>query len=98
MKARLLFDRRVAISETAFAELVLWALPRRVRGSTHGYKYRLAFVVRGVCVLRYDNEMGKGDHVHIHGRERPYVFVDPERLVADFFADVRSWLHENRDA
>ena len=98
MQARLLFDRRVAVSDTAFAELVLWALPRPIGGSSHSYKYRLAFVVRGVCVLRYDNEAGKGDHVHIGSRERPYRFVDPDRLVTDFFADVRKWLDENRDA
>jgi hypothetical protein len=98
MKARLLFDRRIVVSETAFAELVLWALPRSARGSTHRYKYRLAFVVRGECALRYDNEVGKGDHVHNEGKERVYVFVDPDRLVADFFADVRGWLDEYRDA
>ena len=61
-------------------------------GSTHRYKYRLAFVVTGECVLRYDNEVGKGDHVHSGGKERAYVFVDPDRLVADFIADVRGWL------
>jgi hypothetical protein len=55
-------------------------------------------VARNVCVLRYDNEAGKGDHVHIGDRERPYRFVDPDRLVADFLADVRRWLDENRDA
>jgi hypothetical protein len=98
MRARLLFDRRVAVSEAAFAELVLWELPQPVRGSAHGYKYRLALVAHGVCVLRYDNEAGKGDHVHIGDRERSYSFVDPDRLVADFFADVRGWLDENRDA
>jgi hypothetical protein len=98
VKARLLFDRRVAVSETAFAELILWTLPRPSRGSAHRYKYRLAFVVNGECVLRYDNEAGKGDHVHRSGRERPYVFVDTDRLVADFFADVRRWLDANRDA
>jgi len=98
MKARLLFDRRVAVSETAFAELVLWAVPKPVRGSAHGYRYRLAFVVRDVCVLRYDNEAGKGDHVHIGDNERPYRFIDQNRLVADFFADVRKWLDENRDS
>lgn len=98
MRARLLFDRRVVVSDTAFAELVLWELPRPVRGSTHGYKYRLAFVVRDLCVLRYDDEAGKGDHVHIGGREHLYHFVDSDRLVADFFADVRKWLDENRDA
>jgi hypothetical protein len=88
----------VAVSEAAFAELVLWALPRPIRGSVHGYKYRLAFVVRGVFMLRYDNETGKGDHVHIGDRERPYRFVGPDKLVADFFTDVRRWLDENRDA
>jgi len=86
------------LSGTAFAELVLWELPQSVRGSAHGYKYRLALVSRDVCVLRYDNEAGKGDHAHIGDRERPYHFVDTDRLVADFFADVRKWLDENRDA
>ena len=98
MRARLLFDRRVVLSDTAFAELVLWAVPNPVRGSRHSYKYRLALIARGVCVLRYDNEAGKGDHVHRGRRERPYDFVDPDRLVADFFADVRRWLNEDRDA
>lgn len=98
MKARLLFDRRIAVSETAFAELVLWAVPKPVKGSAHRYRYRLAFVVHETCVLRYDNEAGKGDHVHRGENERSYRFVDPDRLVMDFFADIRKWLDENRDA
>jgi len=49
-------------------------------------------------VLRYDNEAGNGDHVHIGDRGRPYRFTDPDRLAADFLADVRRWLDENRDA
>jgi hypothetical protein len=97
MRARLLFDRRVAVSETAFVELVLWAVPAPVRGSIHIYKYRLALVARQVCGLRYDNEAGKGDHVHRGGQEHSYRFIDPDRLVADFFADVRKCLDENRD-
>jgi hypothetical protein len=97
MKARLLFDRRVAVSEMAFAELVLWEVPTPVRDSAHHYRYRLAFVVREVCVLRYDNEAGKGDHVHWGERKCPYHFTNPDRLVADFFADIRKWLDENSD-
>ena len=64
MKVRELFNRRARIAEQAFAELVLWELPKPLSGSTHPYKYRLAFVVAGTCVLRYDNETGKGDHKH----------------------------------
>ena len=97
MKARALFHRRAPVTEQAFAELVLWQLPEPLPGSTHCYKYRLAFVVAGVCVLRYDNEAGKGDHRHARGRETKYRFVSADRLVADFFEDVKRWQDENRN-
>jgi hypothetical protein len=95
MKARELFNRRVAVAEQAFAELVLWEVPESVTGSAHRYKYRLAFVVAGTCVLRYDNEAGKGDHKHVRGKEAKYRFVSVDKLVADFFEDVRRWRNEN---
>ena len=91
MKARLLFDRRVAVAETAFAGLVLWEVLTPVRGSAHNYGYRLAFVVREVCVLRYDNEAGKGDHRHVLRSEKPYDFTDPDTLLADFWREVEAW-------
>ncbi len=62
MKAKLLFKRRVALTEDSFADLLIWEVPKPVLGSEHGYKYGLAFVQNGICVLRYDNEAGKGDH------------------------------------
>ena len=64
-------------------------------GSTHSYKYRLALVVDGVCVLRYDNEAGKGDHKHVGDRQLPYRFSNVDDLLADFGQDVRRWLDEN---
>lgn len=98
MKAVELICTRVAYSEVAFAELVLWRLPKPIEGSSHKFKYRLAYVVQGVCVLRYDNEAGKGDHRHSGGRERVYVFTSPEQLIADFQNDIARWNHENRNA
>ncbi|HMM53468.1 MAG TPA: DUF6516 family protein [Candidatus Desulfobacillus sp.] len=98
MKAVLLVSTRIPYSETAFAELVLWRLAKPVVGSAHGFKYRLAYIVRGECVLRHDNEAGKGDHRHVGGIERPYAFTTPERLVADFQRDIERWNDENRDA
>jgi hypothetical protein len=98
MRARELFNRRVVLFENAFAELVVWELPQPLRGSTHGYKYRLAFVVDDEGVLRYDNEAGKGDHKHIDAKEVAYAFSTVERLVADFFHDVTRWRDENRNA
>ncbi|CAG0944512.1 MAG: hypothetical protein EFKGCFLK_00438 [Rhodocyclaceae bacterium] len=98
MKADQLVASRIAYAETAFAELVLWRLPKPLAGSAHGFKYRLAYVVRGECVLRYDNESGKGDHRHIGGKEAKYAFTTVERLIADFQRDIERWNHENRDA
>jgi hypothetical protein len=72
MDAALLFRERIEVTaDRSFAELVVWWVPSPVRGSVHGFKYWLAFVVEGACVLRYDNEAGKGDHKHIGEREVP---------------------------
>lgn len=98
MKATLLARNRIIFSESAFAELVVWEFPSPVEGSKHRFKYRLAYVVDGVCVVRYDNEKGKGDHRHFGGKESAYAFVDPEQLVADFHKDIMRWNHENRDS
>lgn len=91
MKAALLLHERHQLAPEAFVELVVWRVPRRVPGSSHAYKYSLAYVENRVCVLRYDNETGKGDHKHIGGDELPYEFTTPEKLLADFWSDVDRW-------
>ncbi len=91
MDAELLFRKRVGLSEMAFVEMVIWQVPKPMRGSVHTFKYRLALVVEGVCVLRYDNEAGKGDHKHVGERVAAYRFTDLDRLQADFWRDVNNW-------
>jgi hypothetical protein len=54
------------LSETAFAEIVIWQLQAPLEGSMHDFKYRLAYILNNCCVLRYDNEAGKGNNVHIN--------------------------------
>jgi hypothetical protein len=52
-------------------------------------------MVNGVCVLRYDNEAGKGDHRHFGAVESDYTFNTADTLMADFFNDIKRWNHEN---
>ncbi len=52
-------------------------------------------MVDGVCVIRYDNEAGKGDHRHFGSEENVYTFQTPEKLIADFERDMRRWNREN---
>ena len=90
MKAEKLICTRIIYSESAFAELVLWRVPKYLAGSLHNFKYRLAYVVCGECVLRYDNEIEQGDHRHFKGKESAYIFTTPEQLIADFQQDIIS--------
>jgi len=94
MDAKLLLGERHVVAEDAFVELRIWRVPAKVRGSGHEYKYALAYVVGGRCVLRYDHEAGKGDHRHIETVETPYRFTTPEALLADFWGDVARWRPE----
>ncbi len=98
MKAIPLLDRRVVLAADAFAEIVVWQVPEPVPPSTHAFKYRLAYVVGGECVLRYDNERGKGDHRHFADKESRYRFTTPDKLMADFEADIARWNHEHSRA
>ncbi len=91
MKAVLLLDERHVVTANAFVELVVWRLNAGHPGSGHDFKYRLALVVDGKCVLRYDNESGKSDHRHIGKKELPYVFTTPQGLLDDFWSEVDRW-------
>ena len=86
MKARQLFRFRDQ-QDGVTVEMVVWALPAPAPGRPHGLKYRLYCGRPGVCLVRYDNETGKGDHRHYGTREEPYRFLSVERLLADFRED-----------
>jgi hypothetical protein len=94
MKAEALARERHVLAEDAFVEVVVWRVTPRVRGSAHPFKYRLALVVAGTCVLRYDNEAGKGDHRHVGEVETASAFIGDEKLLSDFWADVDRVLRE----
>ncbi|WPE23475.1 DUF6516 family protein [Shinella zoogloeoides] len=97
MQASLILKTRRHIGEAMFADLVIWRVPEPLRGSPHPFKYRLAFVADGICMMRYDNETGKGDHKHIGAEEHPYAFQSIEKLLLDFDADMKGWIDGNAD-
>ena len=94
-KATLLLHEKVVLPDESIMEIVLWQLPEPTPERPHGFKYRLYYGRRGVCLVRFDNETGKGDHRHRAGRETRYVFTSVDALVKDFFSDVTRWQNEN---
>ena len=98
MKAVSILNKRVADADGGFAEYVVWLLPKSLPPSEHPYKYRLAYVKNRECVVRCDNERGKGDHRHFGSQERQYTFSTPRKLIADFEADIARWNSENSNS
>ena len=89
MKASLLLRDRKNFADGIVIERVVWQLPEASIERPHGLKYRLYCGRSGRCLVRYDNEAGKGDHRHYGNLEQPYRFVSLEQLLMDFDADIR---------
>lgn len=95
-RAVLTEDRRFDFQDGLLIQIRIWRLPHMSTERPHGLKYSLFFGRKGERIVCYDNEAGKGDHVHRREREVPYVFVTMERLVEDFWADVRREIEHER--
>jgi len=87
-KATLVIDRKITFDNGYIVQIVVWELPVPLIGSLHRYKYRLFFGKAGACVVRFDNEQGKGDHKHVAGFEEAYAFRDISTLLDDFWAEL----------
>jgi len=83
-------NTRIQIANNAFATIRILQVDPAIKGSHHLYKYSLAYVVDGVCVMRYDNERGKGDHKHIAEQEHPIIFTTIENLIINFQTDINN--------
>ena len=81
VKAELITRLKSVAEVGGVMELVVWRVPRPVPPADQGYKYRAVYAVDGVRVVGFDNERGKGDHCHLHGRELPYTFTTVDALV-----------------
>lgn len=88
MKAVLITDFKDVADDGSIVHMVVWRVPEPVPPTTHGFKYRLVYIVNGERVIGFDNERGKGDHCHLDGKERPYTFQTIDRLIDDFIAEV----------
>ena len=89
VKVTLLFQAKKIYPDGSIKEMVIWRLPDRSTERPHGLKYRLYYgTADGTCMVRYDNETGKGDHRHFFDREEVYLFRDVESLVVDFQHDI----------
>ena len=95
MKAKLLLRNKRVYGNGAIREMVIWKLPKADGERPHGLKYSLYYGIDGTCLVRYDNERGKGDHRHYGDNEEDYEFFSVEQLLADFQSDIERLRYAN---
>jgi hypothetical protein len=93
MKATLLFHSKTDDANGNITEIRIW-LVAKTDHTPYGFKYSLVYIERGVRIVGYDNERGKGDHRHFDGEETPYCFVDVDSLIEDFSHAIALWRGE----
>lgn len=86
--AKLVIKDRVEFEDGAVAEIKIWEVPA-TKDKPHGYKYSFVYIVKGRRVIGYDNAEGKGDHRHYGNREETYIFESIDKLIEDFYGDVK---------
>jgi len=87
-KAVLIDRTRRELPDGSLIERVIWQVPTPVPPTTHGFKYRLVYIRDEERVVGFDNERGKGDHMHLDGQELPYTFTDIDQLLTDFLHEI----------
>ena len=97
MSAQLIFRDKYVYADGAIREMVIWRLPDKDSERPRGLKYRLYYGYPDRCLVRYDNERGKGDHRHDRDQETPYTFISVERLIQDFKADIERLRGDHHD-
>jgi len=91
MKAQLIISDKSVGEDGGTLQIVIWKVPEPVPPTTHGFKYRLAYIRNGRRVVGFDNERGKGDHKHVGNGEYPYEFSTVRQLLEDFSSEVEKW-------
>ena len=90
MKAVLILHDKYTRPNGNVVEMKIWKVPV-TKNKPHGYKYSLVYIAKGERVIGYDNAEGKGDHKHFKGREELYEFKTIDKVIDDFFRDIKEF-------
>ena len=84
------FIKHEILDLEAVVELKIWEFPETANYPL-GVRFSLFCIdkVMGEIIVGFDNHHPKGPHKHIRGKELDYLFSDYEKLVDDFYEEIR---------
>jgi len=96
VSSELIESLKLTLENGALVQIRVWRLDDATAERLHGLKYSLFYGRSGERIVGYDNERGKGDHRHYRTRQERYMFTSFERLMTDFWRDVRAEIGNER--
>lgn len=83
-----ILEKNISYLNNDKRQAVVWKFTKS-KDYPEGIKYRFAFIHKGKCVLRYDNERIKGHHKHIFDKEIKIKFSNVDKLYEQFKKEVK---------
>jgi hypothetical protein len=88
--AEVLLHEKVVTEEGDVVEVRILRVPKD-NAHPEGLRYALVYIHQNKRVIGYDNFERKGHHKHQEKEETPYRFENVEKLLQDFWEDVKQW-------
>lgn len=90
----LIFHDKKVLDNGHLMEINIWKV-RKDKHNPEGFHYSLVLIRNNKRILGYDNHERKGHHKHIYDKELKYNFEGIDKLLKDFYNDLKEMAGKN---
>ena len=94
--SELVFHDKKVLDNEYLMEINIWKV-KKDKNNPEGFHYLLVLIKNNKRILGYDNHERKGHHKHTHDKEMPYNFENIDKLLKDFYNDLRKMVGKNEN-
>ena len=92
--AESIFHDKKILDSNHLMEIKIWKV-KKDKHNPEGFHYSLVLIKNNKRILGYDNHEKKGHHKHIYDKELKYNFKTIDKLIKDFYEDLKVMVGKN---
>ena len=92
--SKLVFRDKKVLDNEHLLEIGIWKV-NKDKYNPEGFHYSLVLIKNNKRILGYDNHERKGHHKHTYDKELKYEFESVEKLLKDFYEDLKEMVGKN---
>ena len=94
--SELVFHDKKVLDYEHLMEIKIWKV-KKDKYNPEGFHYSLVLIKNNKRILGYDNHERKGHHKHVYNKELEYNFEDINKLIQDFYKDLKEIVGKNEN-